>query len=237
MTNQISAIVSGHASPGAAELRSSLTPTGAGRLRPRRSGFSIAAALLLAGFGASIPANGEAAPTVRAHSDKPLIRIPAPIHAEHAEIHEQLVAATKAPGPVGEAARKLATILAPHFESEEEIALPPLGLLAPLSRGEFTPEMREVLVMTDALRTELPRMLEEHKAILAATVRLGEMAKAADNSTVQRLAETLQLHAKNEELVFYPAALLVGEIVRTRLASMPRDDIKQPKTDSTDADS
>jgi hypothetical protein len=36
---------------------------------------------------------------------------------------------------------------------------------APLSRNEFTPEMRAVLPMTDSLRAELGRMLEEHKAI------------------------------------------------------------------------
>jgi hypothetical protein len=102
---------------------------------------------------------------------------------------------------------------------EEQIALPPLGLLAPLSRGEFTPEMREVLPMTDALRAELPRMLSEHKAIRSATVRLGEAAKTAGNAAVEDLAQTLKVHAQSEEEIFYPAALLVGELVRARSAT------------------
>jgi hypothetical protein len=123
------------------------------------------------------------------------------------------------PGQVGEAARKLAAVLDPHFVREEQIALPPLGLLAPLSRGEFTTEMREVLPMTDALRAELPRMLSEHKEIRAATVRLGEAAKTAGEAQVERLAETLKVHAQSEEEVFYPAALLVGDVVRARSAS------------------
>lgn len=147
------------------------------------------------------------------------IRIPESMRIEHAEIHDELVRATKAPGKVGEAARALAKVLHPHFEREEEIALPPLGLLAPLARGESTEEMRNVLPLTDSLRAELPRMLEEHRAIRAATVRLGEVARTARNARVLALAEKLELHAQSEEELFYPAAVLVGELVRARSES------------------
>ncbi len=145
------------------------------------------------------------------------IRIPESIKIEHGGIHEALVRATKAPGEVGRAARDLAAVLHPHFVREEQIALPPLGLLAPLARGEVTPEMRAVLPLTDSLRAELPKMLEEHKAIHAATVRLGEVAEAAGDSAAARVAEQLLVHAQNEEEVMYPAALLVGDVVRARL--------------------
>ena len=138
------------------------------------------------------------------------------MRVEHAEIHEELVRATKLSGPVGEAARSLAAILHPHFVREEEIALPPLGLLAPLARGEPTAEMRDVLVMTDALRAELPRMLEEHEAIRAATARLGAVARTERDERVAELARKLELHARSEEEMFYPAAVLVGDIVRAR---------------------
>jgi hypothetical protein len=76
--------------------------------------------------------------------------------------------------------------------------------------------MLDVLPMTDALRAELPRMLEEHVAIRAATTRLGEVAKAERNASVVQLAEHLAMHAKSEEEMFYPAAVLVGELVRVR---------------------
>lgn len=144
------------------------------------------------------------------------IAIPESMRLEHGEIHAELVRATQAPGKVGEAARELARILHPHFVREEEIALPPLGLLAPLARGEFAPEMTEVLTMTDALRAELPRMLDEHREIHAATRRLGEAARAEGNTDVAHLAEKLALHAQSEEELFYPAAILVGELVRAR---------------------
>lgn len=149
---------------------------------------------------------------------KARIAIPASIQAEHEEIHAELVAATKAPGRVGDAARALAAVLHPHFVREEQIALPPLGLLAALARGETSPEMRAVLPLTDSLKAELPRMLEEHVAIHAATTRLGEVARAEGNAAVAHLAEKLALHARGEEEVFYPAAILVGDLVRGRMA-------------------
>ena len=147
------------------------------------------------------------------------IGIPESMRAEHSEIHSELVRATSLPGQIGVAARALAAVLDPHFKREEQIALPPLGLLAPLSRNEFTPEMRAVLPMTDSLRAELGRMLEEHKAIGAATKRLADVARAEGNVPVADLAEKLSLHAKSEEELFYPAALLVGEIVRLKSGS------------------
>jgi len=183
-------------------------------------GFGIiAAALLVIAVSAPMAVEAQTSKHSEAHERDAKIQIPEAMRLEHAEIHEGLVSATKMPGEVGEAAHKLAAVLDPHFVREEQIALPPLGLLAPLSRGEFTPEMREVLQMTDALRAELPRMLSEHKAIHATTVRLGEAAKAAGNAEVERLAETLKVHAENEEEVFYPAALLVGDVVRARSAT------------------
>ena len=145
-------------------------------------------------------------------------QIPSSMRAEHHEIHDALVALTHVAGPVGAAARELAAVLDPHFAREEQIALPPLGLLAPLAQGgPITPAMRAILPITDSLRAELPRMLEEHKAIHAATTKLGEAGRAAGNAAAVRFAETLALHAQNEEEILYPAALLVGDTVRDRL--------------------
>jgi hemerythrin superfamily protein len=82
--------------------------------------------------------------------------------------------------------------------------------------------MAAVLAMTDSLRAELPRMLEEHQGIHAAAARLAEVARAQSNAEVEDLALTLAAHAEAEEELFYPAAILVGEIVRTRAAAYGR---------------
>jgi hypothetical protein len=153
---------------------------------------------------------------LRSPARQDTIGIPRSLQIEHEEIHRELVHATEAPGRVGEAARDLAAFLDPHFQREEEIALPPLGLLAPLARGEYTPEMLAVLPLTDSLRAELPEMLREHAEIHAATARLEEIAAEAGDSVVVQFTRQLILHARTEEEVLYPAALLVGEVVRAR---------------------
>lgn len=147
------------------------------------------------------------------------IHIPESLRREHREIHDALRRSTRLPGPVGAAARKLAAVLDPHFVREEQIALLPLGLLEPLARGDAPAGMRSILPFTDSLRAELPRMLAEHKAIGAATARLAKAAAAAHNTAVARLADALALHARSEEEIFYPAALLVGDVVRARTGS------------------
>ena len=184
----------------------------------RRRRHALTGALIAAGVVAPGTAGAQAKKHPEGHMQTAqMIRIPESIRVEHEAIHEELVRATKAPGAVGVAARELAAVLHPHFVREEEIALPPLGMLAPLARGEFTSEMRDVLPMTDSLKAELPKMLEEHKAIRAATIRLGDVARAEGNTAVARLAEQLALHAQSEEELFYPAALLVGDLVRARM--------------------
>jgi hypothetical protein len=175
------------------------------------------AGMALIALLASAPATAQDPQHHESKSQVSRFEIPASIRAEHSEIHSELVKATKARGNVGAAARALAALLDPHFAREEQIALRPLSLLEPLSRGETTPAMRDVLPMTDSLRGELPRMLREHVAIRAATEDMGRVAKAAGNVAVAHLAEKLALHAQGEEELFYPAAVLVGDLVRARV--------------------
>jgi hypothetical protein len=154
----------------------------------------------------------------RLRAQKPAIQIPQSLQTEHQAIHDALEEAIQAPGRVGAAAKELAAVLGPHFKREDEIALPPLGLLAPLAAGDSPAGMEAALAMTDALRKELPRMLEEHKQIRSATEKLRTAAREAKASAQERFAEDLALHARTEEEVLYPAAILVGDVIRGRMA-------------------
>jgi hypothetical protein len=107
-------------------------------------------------------------------------------------------------------------VLDPHFERENQIALPPLGL-SPLAAGDTPAGLQEALAMTDALRKELPRMLEEHKRIRAASEKLRTAAREEKTSVHEQFADTLASHARTEERS-YPAAILVGDIIRARMA-------------------
>ncbi len=142
--------------------------------------------------------------------------IPHPLKLEHEELHYTLRKGTKESGELGAAAIAVAELMHPHFLKEEEYALPPLGLLGDLSRGVVTPDMRGVLVLTDKLKADLSQMLAEHQSIVAALERLSAAAKATDKTEYVEFAEALALHAKTEEEVMYPAALLVGEYVRCK---------------------
>jgi hypothetical protein len=77
--------------------------------------------------------------------------------------------------------------------------------------------MDEALAMSDALRKELPRMLEEHTRIRAAAEKLRVVAQNEKASAYEQFAEELTLHARTEEEVLYPAAILAGDVIRARL--------------------
>ena len=144
-------------------------------------------------------------------------QIPTSLKLEHEELHAELARATKAGGKTGEAAKAVAAVLHNHFLKEEEFALPPIGLLAPVARGEIDKEMRAVLTMTDRLKAELPEMLREHQAVVAALEELSAAAQKEKLPEHARFAEKLMLHAKTEEEVLDPAAVLIGEYLKLKL--------------------
>jgi hypothetical protein len=143
--------------------------------------------------------------------------IPHSVQVEHEELHADLEKAVASSGETGAAARKVAEALHAHFESEEKYALPPLGLLPALAEGRISSEMARVVEMTDVLKAEMPNMLEEHKAIVAALQKLIKAASQEKKIEHIHFAEKLMLHARNEEEVLYPTAILIGEYVKLKL--------------------
>jgi hypothetical protein len=77
--------------------------------------------------------------------------------------------------------------------------------------------MAAVLPLTDALEAELPTMLQQHQTIRSAVDELRNVARAYGQTERARLAEKILLHARTEEQVTYPAAVLVGRMVREGL--------------------
>lgn len=135
----------------------------------------------------------------------------------HRELRESLLEAERNGGQTGEAATAVMKVLFPHMLLEEEYAMPPLRLLRRLARGEVTPDMERILTKTETMKAELPRMLEEHKLIVAALRQFIRAATAEQHSEYAQFASKLIAHAQQEEEVLYPAAILVGEYVKLRL--------------------
>ena len=146
----------------------------------------------------------------------PSLLIPPAIQAEHKELHEKLRELTCMRGRTGNAAIEVEKLLEPHFVKEEQLALPPLGLLADLSSGQMPPDSAAIIRMTDHLKREMPQMLAEHKKVVAALQQLQEAANAEDNPQGVQFAKALAAHAALEEQVLYPSALLVGRYLNEK---------------------
>ena len=144
------------------------------------------------------------------------IAVPPSLVAEHHELHEMLAKVIALGGKTGEAARTVEQRLSEHFEKEEQYALPQLGLLKSLAAGGDTADRQKVIEMSDKLKADLPKMLDEHKGIVQALDALNEAGKSENKPEAIEFAAKLKLHAENEEDVLYPAAILVGEYLKLK---------------------
>jgi hypothetical protein len=144
------------------------------------------------------------------------LAIPSAMRVEHQHLHESLAEALASGGKTAEAAKQVEAVLTPHFAEEEKYAMPPLGLLEVLAHGQQPTEqqVREALKMSDTLRKNYDRMLDEHRHIAAALQQLAAAAKTEKKPRQAEFAEALMLHAQNEEQILYPAALLVGDYLK-----------------------
>jgi hypothetical protein len=141
------------------------------------------------------------------------MNIPGSLLEEHAHLQHALERATQEEGAVGVAARAVMEVLGPHFEKEEEFALPPLGMLT-VSGEAPTGDVERTIGLTERLGRELPLMLEEHGLIALKLEVLTAEAERAEKNEYVVLARDLLHHARMEEEVMYPASLLIGSYLR-----------------------
>ncbi len=148
------------------------------------------------------------------------LEVPEVLKRQHRELHLQLESATLFQNAVGDAARQLVSLLHDHLRREEEIAFPLLGLLPHLVEGRVGEEMSVALPLAGRLRRELGRLRRDHVQIVEAVEALAEAARKERLDDYTRLAYDLLEHARFEEAILYPAALIVGEYVGLRLKEM-----------------
>lgn len=180
--------------------------------------LTVAISLAYAPSGAQVPTDStHAKHHMHENHATTDFEIPSSLKEEHDELHLSLVKFTKLPGKTGAAAKELASVLHPHFVKEEKYALPILGLLPALAEGKASDEMKPAIAMADTLKQEFQQMISEHKDIVVAVEKLHKAAKAEKRTEVVRFTEELKLHAKTEEEILYPTAILIGEYLKLRL--------------------
>ena len=143
--------------------------------------------------------------------------VPESLEIEHEHLRSELHKAVAAGGRIGQAAERVLKVLRPHILLEEEFAIPPLTLLPRLARGEVPPDMRRYMTLAETLQAELPRMLDEHGLIVAALRELMRTAQDEGYAGFADVARKMILHAQTEEEIFYPASILIGKYLRSRL--------------------
>lgn len=156
-------------------------------------------------------ANATTQPSVRGTA---VLKVPDSIQAEHRELHEMLEKVIGLGGKTGAAAKTVEQRLSEHFEKEEEYALPQLGLLRELAAGAGAADTQKAIELSDKLKSDLPKMLDEHKAVVEALDILKREAESEKKDAGVEFAAKLRMHAQNEEEVMYPAAILAGEFLK-----------------------
>jgi len=121
------------------------------------------------------------------------------LKGEHEEFMKELAGADRSGGTVGSATKEVSRILRGHFKKEEEFALPPLSLLAPLATRKSYMEMKGVLPLTDRFDVDIYQLLEEHKESVTLLGELADSAAKENKAGYARLAEKLKAHVLDEE--------------------------------------
>ena len=119
----------------------------------------------------------------------------------------------------GKAIRELLDVLEPHFEKEETLAMPVLGSIPELVSGDHVTDLREIAESQGALLQEYDKMFEEHSELKKFIVRAQKIAREEKHEQVVDLLDGLAHHARVEEEVLYPTALLVGTVAKCLLPS------------------
>lgn len=140
--------------------------------------------------------------------------IPKSVREEHEAIFAGLRRLARTDGSTGKATRSLLGLLEPHIEKEDMIAMPLLGAVPSISKGKRSRRLDEVISLQGKLTKTLPIMLAEHDMIRGRIAKAKEAAKKESNLEALLLLASLEHHAKMEEEVLYPAAVLAGIAAR-----------------------
>lgn len=185
-------------------------------MRIRRFGPPIIAALALSvswNPAAAQPADG---------SQKAGLGTPAVIVTKHQHLREALARAAADRGAVGDVARSLELTLSPHLKHDEDLVMPPLGLLRPLVDGAQPADVAKVAALVARIEREWPQRLAEHRIILDGARRLRDAAARERKPEFADLGDQLSTHAIIDDQVLYPASILVAKYLASKPAAGSR---------------
>jgi hypothetical protein len=144
------------------------------------------------------------------------LSIPEALRLAHDDVSAELVRATMERGPIAHAAMRVAKLCLPHFEREERMVFPALGILPDLARGNLRPEMLDVLPMIGEFSARQQEFDDQHRSIHSAIAALQQAAQREKNREFVEVAYNLTVHERIEDEVLFPMVLLIGKYLRAK---------------------
>lgn len=152
--------------------------------------------------------------TITQFSGKP--EVPSSIRAEHQYLLDKIYKISLFQDSTGRVAIKLNELMQHHFNEEEDYVLPPLGLLPLLSTGKLPEQSKEVIVLTEKLKSQLSHMSAEHQLIKAFMAELILVASKENHPEIIEFEKEIHKHANTEEEILFPTAILIGEYLKLK---------------------
>jgi hemerythrin-like domain-containing protein len=143
-----------------------------------------------------------------------MLASPKSLDEEHEELMNSFKEYSKQKGETGKTISELLEVLEPHFEKEQRVVMPLLGSVSQLVSGERIPNLSEIASAQAPLLEEYEGMFEEHKVVRELIVKAEKAARSEGNEDAVELLEGLDHHARVEEEVLYPSALLAGTLAK-----------------------
>ncbi len=142
---------------------------------------------------------------------------PPSMEKEHEEIWHLMMRVQHLSGKTGSIAEKLSKDLKAHIDKEETYALPLLGILRDIAEGNLRDGVaRRAALLGSKLEKEYAGMLRGHRELRKYLEQLKKVGADEGHLTAVRFAEALEKHSKEEEEIFYPAAILAGQLASRR---------------------
>ncbi len=149
------------------------------------------------------------------HGEKnSMLASPKSLDEEHEELMSSFRECSKKKDETGKAISQLLEVLIPHFEKEQRVVMPLLGSVSSLVSGEKIPNLSEIASAQAPLLKEYDGMFEEHNALRELISRAEKVARREGNEDAVELLKGLAQHARIEEEVLYPSALLAGTLAK-----------------------
>ena|SRR5579875_2885836 len=146
-----------------------------------------------------------------------MLATPMSLDEEHKELMHSLRESAELKDKTGKAVSEILSVLEPHFAKENDLVMPLLGSISDLVSGEKVQNLAEIAASQAPLIKEYDTMFKEHARIKKLVTKAQSLAKEEKHHDVIEILEALAHHARIEEEVLYPAALLAATVAESLL--------------------